>query len=297
MAAALSAWPERIESVTPIGGGWNSRTWLVRTFAGPYVAKLVDAQDAGALAGSLRVAEFAAARGLACGPPARARDGNLTAAVPGGELALLRYMPGGPPDVSNPAQVRRAGRLLARAHRILQEYPATDDSRDRWPWEWVPRCFDTIAMPAEVGDAARRAWRDAVQTAREYRLPVGLIHADPGPDAFRLHPTDPDQDALIDWATTLRGPRLYDLACFAVTTDAAGPSAAQWFADGYREVTPQISAQLEHLPCFIRARWMANAIYFADRIARGIRRGSQSPTANQDGLDDALRGMTGAAGG
>jgi hypothetical protein len=32
--AALSAWPCQAESVTPLAGGWNSKTWLVVTLAG-----------------------------------------------------------------------------------------------------------------------------------------------------------------------------------------------------------------------------------------------------------------------
>jgi hypothetical protein len=80
--AALSAWPCRIESVTPLAGGWNSAAWLAVTAEGWYVAKLVDDLDAAGLASGLRVAEFLAARGLACGAPARTRDGFPVASDP-----------------------------------------------------------------------------------------------------------------------------------------------------------------------------------------------------------------------
>lgn len=55
---------------------------------------------------------------------------------------------------------------------------------------------------------------------------------------------------------------------------------------------PEIGPQLTHLSTLIKARWLANAIYFSSRIERGITRGGGSPTANQDGLAAAYAGMT-----
>jgi homoserine kinase type II len=293
VAAALSAWPFHVESVTPLAGGWNSAAWLVATAQGRYVAKLAGPLDAG-LASGMRVAEFLAARGLACGAPARTRDGELTIELPEGTLALLRHEPGTPPDLSVPGQVRRAGQVLARAHRALHDFPAGRDPRYRWPWEWVGQCLDTIPMPGHVSAAARRIWPQIVRTVAARQLTVSVIHADPGPDGFLLS-GDGTQDALIDWATPLRGPLLYDLACFAVITAPAGPHVARWFAEGYAARMPQIRPQLAYLDCLVKARWLANAIYFAARIERGIERGSDSLTANQDGLAAAYAGMTASA--
>jgi homoserine kinase type II len=289
--AALSAWPYRVESVTPLAGGWNSATWLVVTAQGRYVAKLVDDLDAPALVSGLRIAEFLAARGLACGAPARARDGELTIPLPEGTLALLRHEPGIPPDLSVPDQVRRAGRVLARAHQALRDYPADGGPRYRWPWEWVTQCLDTIAMPEHVNAAARRIWPQIVRTVDRHQLSISVIHADPGPDCFLLGGNGA-QDAIIDWTTTLRGPLLYDLACFAVITRPADPQAAHWFTEGYAAQMPEIGPQLTHLDCLVKARWLVNAIYFSSRIERGITRGPGSPTANQDGLAAAYAGMT-----
>lgn len=289
--AALSAWPTRIESVTRLAGGWNSATWLVITAEGRYVAKLVDDLDAPALASGLRVAEFLTARGLACGAPARTRAGERTIRLSEGSLALLRHEPGTPPDLSVPDEVRRAGRMLARAHQALRSFPAGGDPRYRWPWEWVTRCLDTIAMPEHVNAAARHIWPEIVRAVDQHQLPVSAIHADPGPDGFLLG-GDGEQDALIDWSATLRGPLLYDLACFAVITGSAGPQAARWFTEGYAALLPEIGPQLAHLGWLVKARWLANAIYFSSRIERGIERGSDSPTANQDGLAAAYAGMT-----
>jgi Ser/Thr protein kinase RdoA (MazF antagonist) len=146
--------------------------------------------------------------------------------------------------------------------------------------------------------AARRIWPQIVSTVSDQQLSISVIHADPGPDGFLLSgnsPGDGAQDAVIDWTTTLRGPLLYDLACFAVITRQAGPQPARWFIEGYAAQLPEIGPQLAHLDWLVKARWLANAIYFASRIERGIKRGSESPTANQDGLAAAYAGMTGQA--
>jgi Ser/Thr protein kinase RdoA (MazF antagonist) len=228
VAVALVSWLPRVDSVTPLGGGWNSSTWLVAAGGESYLAKLVDDLDEQGLDAGLQVAGFAAARGLACGTPVRTRGGALTVSVPrnprdpGGVLALLRYVPGTPPDLSAADQVRRAGRVLARAHKILRTYPAQDEPPSRWP----SQCLGAVAMPEKVRAAAHRAWAEAVTAIRDNQLTISLIHADPGPDSFLLSGTDPGQDALIDWATPLRGPLLYDLDSFAVLTRSAGARAA-----------------------------------------------------------------------
>jgi hypothetical protein len=47
IAMALAPWLRRVDSVTPLGGGWNSSTWLVAAAGNrKYVAKLVDHLDA-----------------------------------------------------------------------------------------------------------------------------------------------------------------------------------------------------------------------------------------------------------
>ena len=289
--SALSAWQYHVESVAPLAGGWNSTTWRVDTPDGRYVAKLVDDLDTPALVSGLRVAEYLAARGLACGGPVRTRDGDLTIQLPQGALALLRHEPGTPPDLAVPSQVRRAGRILARAHNALRDYPAGTDLRYRWPWEWVTICLDTVSMPEHVKAAARRVWSEIVSTVADSQLSISIIHADPGPDGFLLG-CDDTEDALIDWTTTLRGPLLYDLACFAVITRSAGPQARRWFTEGYAAQIPEIGPQLAYLDWLVKARWLANAIYFSSRMERGIERGSDSPTANEDGLAAAYAGMT-----
>jgi Ser/Thr protein kinase RdoA (MazF antagonist) len=146
-------------------------------------------------------------------------------------------------------------------------------------------------MPANVRAAARRGWAQIVAAVEDRQLSISIIHADPGPEGFLLR-GDGSRDALSDWTTTLSGPLLYDLACFAVMTRSAGPKPARWFTEGYAAAAPEIVPQLAALDWLIKARWLANAIYFSSRIERGIERGSDSPTANEDGLAAAYAGLT-----
>ncbi len=289
--AALRAWPYHVQSVTRLAGGWNSTTWRVDTPDGQFVAKLVDDLDAPGLISGLQVAEYLTARGLACGAPVRTRDAALTIQLSHGTLALLHREDGSPPDLSVPSQVRRAGRVLARAHSALRHFPAADNPGYSWPWTWVTDRLDTVGMPANVRLAAERVWAQIVAAVSDRKLSISIIHADPGPDCFLLR-GDGSRDALIDWTTTLYGPLLYDLACFAVITRPAGPQPARWFTEGYAAAAPAIVPELGALDWLIKARWIANAIYFSSRIQRGIERGSDSPTANEDGLAAAYAGLT-----
>jgi Ser/Thr protein kinase RdoA (MazF antagonist) len=147
-------------------------------------------------------------------------------------------------------------------------------------------------MPPEIAAAARSGWDQVEAAVDDHHLEISLINGDPGPDSFLLNDAGPRLDALIDWSTALRGSLLYDLASFRVLTMSAWPAAAGWFAAGYLSETPQIEPELQHLDVVIKARWIANAIYFASRIERGITRGARSPTASEDGLAQAYRGLT-----
>ncbi|HEY2508327.1 MAG TPA: phosphotransferase [Streptosporangiaceae bacterium] len=291
---ALGAWSCPVASITTLGGGWNSSTWLVTTRDDQrFVAKLVDHLDADALTGGLQVAEFAAERGLTCGAPLRTADGRLTVGLRSGVLTLLRHVPGTPPDLRAADHVRRAGQVLGRAHQILGDYPPGDEPRYHWPWEWISTCLETVPMAPDLKGAAWRAWDQIVAMVDRHQLRVSLIHGDPGPDSFLLSGRDSGPDALIDWATTLRGPLLYDLASFAVLSREAGPRPIRWLAEGYAEVGPQISTELRHLDSLLRLRWIAQAIWFASRIERGIDRGPGATTANEDGLAAAYQGIIG----
>ncbi|GAA2207476.1 hypothetical protein GCM10009850_029340 [Nonomuraea monospora] len=286
---ALAAWSLPVGRAEPLPGGWNSLTWLVTSRTGErYVAKLADAEGAAAFLSGLRVATRAQAGGLTSGAPVPLPSGELVATLDEGVLALLEYVPGRAPDVASPPDLRRMGALLARAHRVLGDGAEELGEEHRWPWPWVSGCLRQVDMPEHVRRAAGRVMEEAREAAPLLR--AGVVHGDPGPGSFRLSEHAPARDGLIDWGAVLQAPVLYDLACAAVLTRDT-PQALRHFLDGYRTVDPSMARDLDHLDLFVRVRWMANAIYFADRIARGVRRGPGGPAANEEGLAEAYAGM------
>ncbi|MEV6040490.1 phosphotransferase [Nonomuraea sp. NPDC052116] len=289
LLSALAAWDLPLEHAEPLHGGWNSITWLVSSRTGDrYVAKLADTDSAAAYLSGLRVAARAQSRGLTSGAPVPLVGGRLVAELEEGVLALLEYVPGRTPDTASPQDLRRMGALLARAHRVLGDDADDLGEQHRWPWPWVRACLRDLDMPEHL----RRAVTEVMQEAREAAplLRAGVVHGDPGPDSFRLSEHSPDLDGLIDWGAVLQAPLLYDLACAAVLTRDT-PQALRHLLGGYRTVDPSIARDLEHLDLFVRVRWMANALYFTDRIARGVLRGSGGPAANEEGLAEAYAGM------
>jgi hypothetical protein len=71
---------------------------------------------------------------------------------------------------------------------------------------------------------------------------------------------------------------------------------AQGLGAGHAQEMPEIGPELAHLGRLEQARWVAQAIYFASRIERGIDRGHGTPNANQEGLATAYEGMTAGSG-
>lgn len=293
LLAALGVWDRNVTSAEPLRGGWNSATWLVRSASGSrYVAKLADGHDSGAFHGGLRVAALAAARGFRSGPPVPRPDGALTRSLPEGELALLERVEGCHPTASSGADMRRAGAALARAHASLDGALGCLETRFVWPWQWADDCLDDIPMPPKVREAAAQVLGDGRNLVAEADLPVRIVHGDPGCDAFLLHRDAPERDGLIDWSATMGAPALYDVGSVAVLT-LDTPEALRNCVRGYLDVVPNFAGQLRYLETFIRLRWMCQAIYFADRIARGIVRAG-SDAVNRQALSRAYAGMTGS---
>ncbi|WP_189930395.1 phosphotransferase enzyme family protein [Streptomyces sulfonofaciens] len=297
--SALAPWDVPVESVEGLAGGWNSTTWLVRTAGAHepawYVAKLADGEDADAFRGGLRVAGLAASHSLRTGAPVATQDGRWAVELPEGTLALLRYVPGRSPSASSRSDMRRAGRTLARAHLALLDGGPAVSAQHAWPWRWADDCLRTLPMAPGLRGAAARALREARDITARTPLRRGVVHGDPGLDAFRLDDGAPEHDGLIDWAAAMEAPLLYDLAAVAVVTRGTPRSAAP-FMTGYRELVPQIRGELRHLDAFVRLRWMCHAFYFAARHERGITRGATAEE-NVRGLAEAYAGLTDRGGG
>lgn len=272
--------------MVPLRGGWNSTVWLVRAVDGRrYVAKLADEEERTGFRSGLRVARRAAERGFRSGPPVPLPDGSLDVTVPGGAVALLEYVQGRQADVDSVADLRRVGSALARAHACLGADVECLDQSLVWPWPWADDALVRIPMPAEIRDAARRALDDARRVTEMAGLALQVVHGDPASDAFILDEARVEDDGMIDWSATMGAPALYDLGTVAAVS-RGHPSRLAAFLQGYLDIEPTIADQLRLLNTFTRLRWMCTALYFADRIARGIVRGGL-PEANRLGLAEA----------
>ncbi|MES4901879.1 MULTISPECIES: phosphotransferase [unclassified Streptomyces] len=284
-----------MQSVQKLAGGWNSTTWLVRVSSGDesaqYVAKLADSKDGDAFCSGLRVASAAASRGFPSGAPVLTADGRLAVDLPEGVLALLQYVPGRSPSAVSDDDMRRVGGALARAQLAVGADIVGVSEQHTWPWAWADVCLQELPMASRVRDAAARALDTARDVTARISPRMGVVHGDPGLDAFRLRDESPQDDGLIDWAAAMEAPLLYDLASFAVMTRET-PEALPPCLEGYRHVAPEVGGELRHLGVFVRLRWMCHAIYFASRIERGIIRGATSEAENRERLAEAYAGLT-----
>jgi Ser/Thr protein kinase RdoA (MazF antagonist) len=116
-------------------------------------------------------------------------------------------------------------------------------------------------------------------------LPVQVVHGDPAFDAFILDGARVEEDGMVDWSATMGAPVLYDLGTVAAAC-RGHPDRLSAFLRGYLGVDPTLAGQVQRLGTFTRLRWMCTAVYFADRIDRGIERNA-SPSANRLGLAEA----------
>ena len=86
---------------------------------------------------------------------------------------------------------------------------------------------------------------------------------------------------------------MYDLGTVAAVC-RGHPDRLAVVVQGYLDVEPIVADQLRLLKTFTRLRWMCTALYFADRVARGIVRGAP-PEANRLGLAEAYAQLNSGA--
>ncbi len=239
--------------------------------------------------------EHLASKGL-CTPLAlRTRRGQRWARTDAGVYELYPYLPGEPHDPSSEAQVREAGRALARLHEATRDFEPP-------PGKVWPRYHDpahTIeALRWAVGELsgrqeptpAGRAPEDAREEVRELlAVAEGLaatfpdeayaggetttVHGDWHPGNVKYERNCICGIFDLDWAT--RQPKLVDLAdgvmFFAGTRPAPLDASdirsltqpfelhaarTRAFLDGYRDVVRLPEHALSPLPRFILARWL-----------------------------------------
>lgn len=265
-------------------GGMNSRTWWVQGDDGRCIAKWVPRSEVRLLEAGVLAADLAAATGIATGRALTAREGDRVLPWQGGSVAVLSVVPGVELSGGTSADMRDIGTTLARVHGAT----VLGRVEGAWTWHWVAPDAETLGIDPDVRDAVA----DAVArvAAIPDRLTVGVAHGDPAPEAFVR---SGDGVGLIDWASCVNGPLMYDVA--SATMYLGGPTSAYQFLEAYVAAggpVPEVEAR-EHLETFLRFRWAVQADYFARRLAAGDHTGISSDAGNHQGFADARHRLLG----
>lgn len=277
-AALAEHWGLAPTSVSPLGGGMNSRTWLVRLGAATYVAKTVAPEAVDDLVAGAEAATAMAAAGLVTGRPVPTRDGDVLARGP--RLALLEHVPGRELDGESAQEQAWIAQTLARVHVVSE--PAVGPATSAFGVAWLSLAAPGVADHPWLVAAVESVRRETDGLA----LTWSLLHTDPAPEAF-VHDDRTATTGLIDWAGARRGPVLYDVA--SAVMYLGGREHAGAFLTAYASGGPLPAGELVHLDAFSRFRQAVQGAYFAQRIASGDLTGVVDPQENQKGLDDARR--------
>lgn len=276
-------WLIDAEEITVLHGGMNSQTWEVTSRTDRWVLKLVPPHTPPGFRAGLFAAAALDAAGLPSGAPVSTRDNQLAVQLPQGTAALLTWVEG-TALTDSPGDVVQIGRMLATAHSVLQQVAIPDAPA----FDWI----DCDAAHLDVESWVRPAVIEAVRDWQDKRSAVstwGFLHGDPAPGAF-LHDPETNTCGIIDWASGVHGPLLYDLASAAMYLGRrATPALVEAYAS--HGTVPRIEIEYG-LPTLQRYRSAVQADYFARRLHCNDLTGIDDPADNQEGLDDA-RAMLG----
>jgi Ser/Thr protein kinase RdoA (MazF antagonist) len=272
-------WNFESASLTPLGGGMNSHTWLVEHGGIRYVAKQVPQLDLPELLAGCEAADRLAEAGVTTGRPLPTVAGSLVVDEPA--TALLEHVAGRELDGSADDEQRWMADTLAGVHHAggVSSGPATEHF-----FEWLAPEAPGLQRPTWLAPAvaAVRAEVDGLE------LTWSLLHTDPAPEAF-VHDDSTGVTGLIDWTGACRGPVLYDVA--SAVMYLGGPFRGEVFLRAYREHGVLREDEWRFLAAFRRFRWAVQAAYFARRLAETDLTGVLTQADNQRGLDHARRGL------
>jgi homoserine kinase type II len=279
----LATWPlQHPIGIEPLGGGFNSHTWLVNCDAGRFVAKL--APHSPTFEAGLAVAEYLEQLGFRAGGPLRTSDGALTVRVGDQMLALLRFVPGAPLDLACSEEVYIWGQAMAQAHTLLRGLPNVPAGLPRWPWAWLDPSEQHLDVAAWIRPAVVSVLAELRQLEATQPLTLGVVHGD---GASVLLDKATGARAVIDWGAAMWGPLLYDIASARWLFEfhhGCDPHDFAPFLAAYRSQAPLPADEFAALGLFMRLRCVVQAFYFSWRIANDVRTGFADPAGNQRGL-------------
>jgi len=268
-------------------GGMGSQTWIVDLDGRRWVAKSVAPHLADSFASGLQVALLLGEAGISAGAPVPAQSGPVSVdAASGDRVALLTWVPGSPLTGADKDEQILIGETLARVHRVVRGRTVPGAQA----FHWVDPAAEHLALRSWIRPAVSAAV-DALAALQHAgpAWPLGLLHADPAPEAFR-HDAATGRCGIIDWSSAHYGPLVYDLA--SAVMYLGGPDRAIAMTRAYLSAGPLTAREVaDGLPVMLRFRWAVQADYFAWRITTNDLTGITGPEHNEKGLEDARRAL------
>lgn len=279
--------PEAL-SIRYLGSGFTSEVWQIETGGERFIAKYAY-QAQTAFEGGLYAAERAEQQGISSGAPVRTKRGALSTLVQGPDgqdhpLALLRFVPGVPLDLSQPDAASLYGTLLGRTHRLLLGDLSEKVKLSLYDFLQSEDAY-VEAQPGLASLICR-----AVEAARNYEVqhPVttGVIWAD---RVEILHDQETGRVGIIDWGAIEHGPLLFDVALSICWYFPEESQSYKKFLEAYLTDAPISVSELEGLDYYKALLWARQAKFFAYRVAANSTLGDADPAGNTRNLARSRR--------
>lgn len=280
LQALLAQWD--IPPITSIAAIHEKRPVLKIATVGPtFILKdISDAPNLARLEFTRNVLTHVAHTGLKVPIPLLSRSARSAVPAQGRFYLLSEFIEAGeyPSDPERMAELfYHTGQAIARLHQALAAYPDQEVSRQTWREdlagrvaEWIAALGDGLPAPQAVVVKRIGLERGAAIKAALRGLPEQMIHRDCHPGNILVQGTR--VIGFIDWDDLCIGPRLFDLAYYAVhhlkwvTDDEA--ATKRWLTNlpylltGYRAQQSLSPAEVAALPSAMMAYHLLLAHWF-----------------------------------
>lgn len=254
----------RLLALRGIGAGIENTNYFATTDQGEWVLTLFERLTAEQLPYYLRLMQHLAQRGLPVPEPRADAAGGILHQVAGKPAALVNRLPGHhqlAPDLHHCAQL---GRLLARMHRAVADFPLVQPNLRGRAW-WATMA---AAVRPHLSDAQRTLLDDELAFQAQVAaspafasLPQGAVHADLFCDnvLFDGLPGHEKLTGAFDFYFAGHDSFGYDLAVclndWCLNADDAGldEARAQALVQAYETERPLSAAEHRLLPALLRA--------------------------------------------